>query len=121
MAHPCAERETLDEWTTSLTVDGVGQLFYRRHLHADPRLSRDARVATGLKRHVTENTGTKNGANPLNDEKGCASEIPRSLGQPRADALKLIMHHEPLCDIRNVMSVDSNANGDVFDFLTINR
>ncbi len=90
--------QNVKHWTNGQQVlrwMASASLFYRRHVDADPRLSRDSRVANGLKSHVFQNAGTKNRANRINHEKGCASEIPRSLGQPRL-ALRIVHGRSPI-------------------------
>ncbi len=54
-----------------------------RPLYHERRLESTATTYTcSGKSRITSKIRTKNGANPLNDQKGCASEILRSLGQP---------------------------------------
>ncbi len=57
--------------------------FSTKTLGADVRLSRNALISKGIKSPCFSKTRTKNRANRLDDEKGCASEILRGLGQPR--------------------------------------
>jgi len=51
------------------------------------RLSRDTIVTNGLKSRRISTNQPKNRGNGLNDGNGCASEIPRNMGQPPFEAL----------------------------------